>query len=745
MLRFVTRGLQYFSGIYISMLLIITHAGAASPRGAQSLTDTTRNWRTYGVMRANQTGVRVYNYGLLGHPTESPSFEWPKSSGIHYANKFGIVIGGEVTVPNRPPVQIVTHSLDFDEGAESNTRWWEPVPGYCVDYRELPQADRTQGFLAMKDRPATWGRNFPRDNRGQLLWPGQFGAGKSIADQECYFKMDDHYNNETADGNPSPFFPDPSKDSRQGLGITIETWTYQFVARVAEDMCFQVYKIHNAGANLLSKLIVGFYGDPQIGGRSDPQGDFQKYDLAGNYVYFWDNQSGVSTGSTPTIGYLGLAFLETPGHNTDGQDNDHDGLLDESQFNGIDDDGDWQSSNDAAANDSTDYDGRSDDLGSDGIPNTGDSGEGNGVPDTGEPDFEWLDLDEVDQLPISSLYAGRSEGLGVKSRRKVWERLTLAAPETANNYDLAVLMAAGYFELPVNAYQKLAVLILCSDAPEKLIDKIHVANRIYKYNFNFMKAPELPILQAQASSGRVNLSWDRTAERSYDPILGHDFEGYLVYRSTDGIHWGKPITNSKGEQIFETPLAQFDSSNQYQGFHPVDVEGVRFYLGDNSGLSHTYVDQNLMNGVSYYYAVTAYDYGSEKYGLPPLECSKIVGNSNVVFVSPRSEATSNLNQIIVVPNPYVASSIYDRPPAGTTAGIMGERRIAFMNLPQTCTIRIYTVTGEFVRQISHQGPGGDACWDLQNLDGLEVAAGTYIYHIDAPEIGNKVGTLAIIK
>ena len=40
---------------------------------------------------------------------------------------------------------------------------------------------------------------------------------------------------------------------------------------------------------------------------------------------------------------------------------------------------------------------------------------------------------------------------------------------------------------------------------------------------------------------------------------------------------------------------------------------------------------------------------------------------------------------------------------------------------------------------------GTAIWDMLSKDNLEIAYGIYLYHIDAPGIGQKTGTFAIIK
>ena len=106
---------------------------------------------------------------------------------------------------------------------------------------------------------------------------------------------------------------------------------------------------------------------------------------------------------------------------------------------------------------------------------------------------------------------------------------------------------------------------------------------------------------------------------------------------------------------------------------------------------------------------------------------------------------SVLDNIYVVPDPYVAvNSLESR---NLLLSGRGERRIDFRNLPQQCTIRIYTMSGRQVKVIDHVSSQEEsiATWNLQTDDGLDVSYGVYIYHVDAPGIGKKIGRFAIIK
>lgn len=110
----------------------------------------------------------------------------------------------------------------------------------------------------------------------------------------------------------------------------------------------------------------------------------------------------------------------------------------------------------------------------------------------------------------------------------------------------------------------------------------------------------------------------------------------------------------------------------------------------------------------------------------------------------KSKALNDLNNIAVVPNPYVGAASWE--PATTEVG-RGDRLIYFIHLPSKCTIRIYTLSGKLVQTIEHNSSinDGQEPWNLVSKDNMDVAYGIYVFHIDAPGIGEKIGRFAIIK
>jgi len=110
------------------------------------------------------------------------------------------------------------------------------------------------------------------------------------------------------------------------------------------------------------------------------------------------------------------------------------------------------------------------------------------------------------------------------------------------------------------------------------------------------------------------------------------------------------------------------------------------------------------------------------------------------------EVESALDMINVVPNPYYAFSAYEIDQFSTTVKIT--------NLPAKCVVTIYSLDGKFIRQYNRDESGviptgvnrgiqqaqyaPDVEWDLKNTKGIPIAAGVYLIHIDAGDLGERV-------
>ena len=128
---------------------------------------------------------------------------------------------------------------------------------------------------------------------------------------------------------------------------------------------------------------------------------------------------------------------------------------------------------------------------------------------------------------------------------------------------------------------------------------------------------------------------------------------------------------------------------------------------------------------------------------------------------------ADLTKIKAVPNPYMASSFLDLS--------INNRRIDFVNLPDKCTIRIYTLSGNLVNVLNHigasrQGWGnytnwddinaqsgepavytgydnhsGTEPWNLRNRFGQTVASGLYFFHVTDQRGETHTGKFYIVN
>ncbi|HMB90940.1 MAG TPA: hypothetical protein VKP65_08845, partial [Rhodothermales bacterium] len=520
-----------------------------------------------------------------------------------------------------------------------------------IPTNDAPDAD-------LDGKPDSWPEDFYNETLGRYLWPGALQQGASNADKEALYFMNDYAN---AEFNYYPFVADSTK---RGLGLETEVRMYQWANPLAEDTIFLIYKITNKSDKDLENVTFGMWGDPHIGGPGNWQDDFAFFDRELNMVFAWD-ADGRSDVAGREPGYFGYKFLESPGVEDDGIDNDNDGLVDESWVDGIDNDGDWDPDRD--------------DVGLDGVQGTGDEGEGDGVPTAGdqfditkpgEPNFEFTDIDESDQIGLTSFASPPFAGNRISNDERVWDQVTPGTFDTvpAEPGDYVFLYGSGNFRLKAGETKRFSIALIVGENREDLTLNAETAQQIYNVGYRFAKPPEKPTVRAVPGDKKVTLYWDDVAESSFDPLTNdNDFEGYVIYRSTDHeFSDQQTITDINGSKFLYEPLenpsgveAKFDLKNGLSG--PSDIpfanRGVSYDLGDDTGLFHTYVDSNnVVNGQTYYYTVVAYDRGfagdgggAFLNGIPPTETTK-----TITYDPTTDSYIYDKNTVAVTPRPKVA-------------------------------------------------------------------------------------------
>ncbi|MCB0266090.1 MAG: T9SS type A sorting domain-containing protein [Calditrichia bacterium] len=378
------------------------------------------------------------------------------------------------------------------------------------------------------------GDDFPGVRAGR--WNGAYGT-YAIADEESYYVMDDRENDEF------PYYPfdDPTPwpNGKQGLGLTVEVRNYQWDKPFLEDVWISVFDVTNNGKNL-DKTVVGMFIDPDVGINT---GNNVEYDSTNNIIYAWLESGSDPTTGFPT-GYIGFVVLESPSNSTDGMDNDNDGYTDESLYNHVDDDGDWQSWEDLNTNgvwdtEDMNYNGildpgedhnnngvldfepLNDDVGSDGIgpqmqpdytgpdPN---GSEANGQPDWGEPNYDMTDNDESDQMGITSTYFN-SYTCCMDMDQIFWSNRLQPGTHGRDfdwKTDVAFSYGSGFFEMPTGSRQRhILAMIFAWDLPE-LYEKKEVVEAFYRNNFIYHDS-----LTAISFENNLHQITDFTLEQNY--------------------------------------------------------------------------------------------------------------------------------------------------------------------------------------------------------------------------------------
>ncbi len=267
-----------------------------------------------------------------------------------------------------------------------------------------------------------------------------------------------------------------------------------------------------------------------------------------------------------------------------------------------------------------------------------------------EPNFAATDVNESDMLGLTSFryllnWIMGTGGPGTQQDdESLFHRLTRGVfdevqPEPVNFIEQ---FASGLFPLykgrtervsmsQLAAYDPLAGLKAYPYEAPALFRLKKVVQTIYESDYRFAQPPLLPTLTATPLDGKVVLSWDNISDQfTREAFLGNinDFEGYKLYRATDKkMSDAEQITDGFGTPFLKKPIFQCDLINDKKGFTDFGlINGTPYYLGNDSGIKHHFVDNTVENGRTYYYVLVAYDYGIENIGtgVPPSENTYVI-------------------------------------------------------------------------------------------------------------------------
>lgn len=794
-----------------SITLIITLLFLTNIAFAQS----GREYRRSSIMRGNLVKSVFGNWGVIGQPAQKGSRGAWIYDNNGYIGDVSPLVGAEVKVGNQTFHSVVVSPVDRPtkqhELSPSGKYWgFEPVSGYF---------NENQQGIALYSDPFSWPPLWPdkltdpEDPGWSGSWNGFFGKTTTATD-ECFFVMDDNNDEEFnfAANNRwgVDFKPDANNPARNGLGLEVKVRAMQWSDFLAQDCIFWLYEITNTSTTDYSKVTFGMLVGTLIGtsgseSYNEYDDDYSFFDVEKDLTYTadYDDNARRNPQWKGDVGVVGYAFLESPGnqydgidndgdadanplfpptgqfftvddfgetsYNTgdqvvliddqynrflatvpendttfatrgqqitispgitklvegnivirdgketvnpnayDGVDNDLDGLIDENYYlhyrqirkdtkgnilidklnpvryknyrtglgvndpmiderrdDGIDNDGDWNP--------------EFDDVGADGILGTNDRGEGDGEPTLGEPNFDQTDVDESDQIGLTSFeYFTPANDFSMADDEDLWRRLSpgyFEVPESIVNNkpqrgeDGDFFYGSGYFPLRAGETQRFSLALVYGEGGgpnveiEDLLNNRETVQKIYDSDYRFPPAPNKPTLTVVPGDGEVTLYWDRKAEQTLDPVLKiNDFEGYKIYKATDqNFNEVFSITDADGTPISYRPMQQYDLTNGIKGYFRASNDlyqqsrGASFYLGNDTGLKHSFVDTDVQNGRRYFYAVVAYDRGNEETDIFPKE------NDKRIDILPTGEVRTFQNTAVVVPNAPVVGYV---PPEGS--------------------------------------------------------------------------------
>jgi hypothetical protein len=353
-----------------------------------------------------------------------------------------------------------------------------------------------------------------------------------------------------SDGDVYAVFND-SLNSNGRHGLQVQQMAYSFNRPFSRDFLIFDYKIQNTSAATIDSVFIGFSVDLKV--------DFDTHDIMKRYtkngvdLFYEYDADGIPRPPFDFVGHIGVAALPTPNSKmfTDFHffDNENSPVQDKDLWNIL-------------------------------ISDT------NGFSKTDRGKYFHGSNRHFDNVSLSAALDPKGQNQGT---------------------DVVYIVSSGPHSIKSNDTLRLTFIIIAGEDEPTIQKNFDFAIDIAKKEFMTSTAPATPSLTAFAGDGRVTLVIDSVSEYSVDGLTGNrDFQGYKIYRSNDlGLTWGKSITDGRGTVVDYVPIAQFDLIDTIAGTDP----STGSYLGNNSGLKHMFVDSLVLNGIEYWYTVSAYDNG----------------------------------------------------------------------------------------------------------------------------------------
>ena len=681
--------------------------------------------RGIGFLDAGKMQVNgVENYGMIGHrgfPYTKHGFwgelRWvmfyvavpPGPWGANIKDGTGAIVDRSM---NYNVVESITSRLSGSGRPTVAFSDWEAVDNGAIHNMGSAQAASGEPLLATSTQSDSWPEGYFDESGdwvetpGERHWPGKWALdpnpesptygqpveGQFVSSKDIFFVMDDKYNSVR---------PGDEVDTGYPLGFDVRASLYSYSAPIYEDIVFFNYDLifrdditdpdrqHWNGP--IDSVYVGFMIDPDLPGRSptrntmDPwaEDDYAIFDTLNNvFIMFdkdgYDRDDDDDNDEGPVSAYA-IAYLKTP---TDAMGNP----IGQTGFHFFDQTVGPEATSPGDRLERIYYamaSGKKEILGQvdqqiyfhgpnvhfDDIDSLRNFQEQH--PPYGRPDV-WFyissgpfSISPGDTIPIHFAIIGGKDNPG-----------PLDADGFPANWD---------------------------DSQDRFADvytNLQAALDLYGRNFQGAGPPATPLLTAAGTKvidenglpviyttdNMVHLYWDDRAEHSTDLVSkAKDFEGYRIYKGLfnrnliDRIDWGTEILANDGTTIIGyVPAFEVDLDNTWSGPDPLDPNTN---LGSNTGIVHEWTDTDVVPGLRYRYAITAYDHPDTLRGLQ--------SNESTIGKSPKI-----LNFVDVIPGtvpPGFVSAKVDTSVVHVSGVATGELHVRVVDDAEV-TGHTYTVT-----------------------------------------------------
>lgn len=516
----------------------------------------------------NQIEMCISNFGKFGQSTDlSYGLWWPKGTNHNYIWGAGTWFGAVDTVDT-----MVTVGYNFWNAAS------EYVPGLV-----------NMSYSDPKAIIYIYSENWPPP---AVNYPMAPKVSKSQQDSWCAYN----------DLNPNFHEPNDTKP----IGLEVYQTVYAWNTPLLQNVIFLKYEFKNVSGHPLTGCYFGVHADCDIGKEYGTPGANDRTAgilnrlylvqseslLVDDLCYQWQEDSEPGWSEFP--GVIGFDLLQTAFDLVEGEDKDVDGILDQYERDSV-----YYLNNLPPAMWDVDGDGLSD----------------------------WRDPSEIPQLGMTAFKLPTLTHPPDKDSKRY---LTLAgynfitgeyepwdtAPSPPE--DQRFVQCSGPFDLASDSSVVFIFAIMLADwhniygSPDTAIAWIdNIVQATFDMNYLMPIPPSPPKLTVIPGDAQLTLLWDNTSEIEPDPFYEYagkpgtpfynpfykqyDFEGYLVWKS---------ITGKKDD--FQL-LNRCDLFNGIIFEDTIQPESIRIKASD-TGILHHFIDTEVRNGFTYYYAVSAFDY-----------------------------------------------------------------------------------------------------------------------------------------